>query len=83
MHEGLSPSLKPLIPFIVRGRDALIDSTIFLYHCFVQLASRAWSTLTCDTQKFFHAASKLVLEYYIAHCVHYVYEGARETYANS
>ena len=38
----------------------------------------ACSTLTCDTQKFFHAASNLVLEC-IVHCVHYVYGGVGET----
>ena len=32
--------------------------------------------VTRDAQKFFHAASKLVLEY-IVHCVHYVYGGVR------
>ena len=72
----LKCSLKPPISLVFRDRDTLMDSTIFEL-CSL-LYPRTCSTLTCDTQKFFHAASKLVLEY-IAHCVQYVYSGTRVT----
>ena len=69
-------SFKPPIPLVVRwfrDREAL---TVCIASCsLLDIDTRACSTLTRDTHKLFHVASKLVLEiilyrvhYYIAPC---------------